>query len=49
MKPSSHEMHDGPEALNRFRKALKAIVSVPKSAVVAARKKAPKKKKATKP
>jgi hypothetical protein len=29
------EMHEGPEAFDRFRKAMKKIVSVPKSAVVA--------------
>jgi len=31
----SHEMHEGPEAFDRFRKAMAKIVSVPKSAVVA--------------
>ena len=49
MKPTSHEMHEGQTAFERFRKAIKAIISVPKSAVVPARKKSPKKKRATKP
>jgi hypothetical protein len=50
MKPHSHaEMHEGQDAFDRFRKAVKAVMSVPKSAVVPDRKKAPaKKKKATK-
>lgn len=38
-------MHEGPDALDRFRKALKTIVSVPKSAVTSARKKSALKKK----
>jgi hypothetical protein len=49
MKSSSAEMHEGPEAFNRFRKAMKTIMSVPKSAVVPSRRKTPAtKKKATK-
>jgi hypothetical protein len=48
MKPSSGvEMQEGAGAFDRFRKAMKAIVSVPKSAVVPApvRKKMPTQKK----
>lgn len=50
MKPASHaEMHEGPDAFDRFRQAMRTIVKVPKSAVVPARKKAPaKRKRATK-
>jgi hypothetical protein len=33
MKPSRAEMMEGPEALDRFKKALKAVLSVPKSAI----------------
>jgi hypothetical protein len=44
-----HEMHEGPEAFDRFRKAMLKIVSVPKSAVTSERKKtAAKKKRAAK-
>lgn len=34
MKPHTREMVEGPEALARFQHALKAILTVPKSAVV---------------
>ena len=44
MSSKSHEMHEGQEAFNRFRKAMKTITSVPKSAVVPERAKAPAKK-----
>jgi hypothetical protein len=33
MKTHTAEMHEGPEAFARFQKALKKIVSVPKSAL----------------
>jgi hypothetical protein len=46
---SSAEMHEGPDAFDRFRRAMKTIVSVPKRAVVPTRqKKSNPKKKATK-
>ena len=49
MKQSHADIQEGPEAFDRFRKAMKTIVSVPKSAVVPARRKTPaQKKKATK-
>jgi len=51
MKPSSSsaEMHEGPAAFERFRKAMKTIMSVPKSAVATEPAKRPAtKKKATK-
>ena len=49
MKPSSHaEMHEGQDALDRFRKAIKAIVSVPKSALPDRKKSPTKKKKVSK-
>ena len=35
MKSHAAEMHEGPEAFDRFRTAMTKIVSVPKSAVVA--------------
>ena len=48
MKPHSHEMAEGPEAFDRFRKAMKAIISVKKADVVdppkPARKKRPSRK-----
>ena len=46
MKADSHaEMHEGPDAFDRFKKAMRTIVSVPKAAVVRAPKKAPAKRK----
>jgi hypothetical protein len=46
MKQHSHqEMHEGPEAFDRFRKAVKTIVNVPKTVVTNDRKKAAAKKK----
>jgi hypothetical protein len=38
-------MHEGPAAFDRFRKAIKTIVSIPKSTVIPTRKKAATKKK----
>jgi hypothetical protein len=38
-------MHEGPDAFDRFRKAMKTIVNAPKNVVASARKKAPAKKK----
>jgi hypothetical protein len=34
MKPQPHDMTEGPEAFDRFRKAMKTIVSVKKSDVI---------------
>jgi hypothetical protein len=49
MKSESHsEMHEGRQAFDRFRKAVKTIVNVPKNAVVPAKKVAAKKKRAAK-
>lgn len=51
LKASSHasDMHEGPDAFDRFRRAMKTIVRVPKAAVVApARRKAPATKKRSK-
>lgn len=46
MKEHSHaEMNEGADAFDRFRKAVKTIVSVPKSVVTQDRKKAATKKK----
>lgn len=45
MKEHSHgEMHEGTDAFDRFRKAMKTIVTVPKSVVTQDRKKAPTKR-----
>jgi hypothetical protein len=48
MKPRTKEMLEGPEAFERFRDAMKAILSVPKSALPPSpfKKWVPKKKKA---
>lgn len=48
MKPIHHEIQEGPDAFDRFRKAMKTIVSVPKAAVSQARTKPTKRKKAAK-
>ena len=49
MTIKSHaEMHEGPEAWSRFQKAMKTIISVPKSAVVPAKKAPAKRKRAAK-
>ncbi len=48
MKADRHaEMHEGPDALDRFKKAMRTIVSVPKVSVVPLPKKVPAKKKRT--
>jgi hypothetical protein len=44
MKPQAHAMDEGPQAFERFRKAMKAIVSVKKSDVIDPPKPARKKK-----
>ena len=44
---SQHDMHEGQAAFDRFRKAVKTIVSVPKSVVTQDRKKAATKRKRT--
>jgi hypothetical protein len=41
-------MQEGPDAWSRFQKAMKTIVRVPKTSVVPAGKKTPKRKKTTK-
>jgi hypothetical protein len=38
MKPHTREMIEGPEAAARFQKALKAVLTVPKSALTKPRK-----------
>ena len=48
-KGSSHEMQEGQDAFDRFRKAVKTIVAVPKSVVTADQKKKAEQKKAAKP
>ena len=49
MKPASHtDMREGQDAFDRFRKAVKTIVAVPKSVVSADQKKKADKKKAAK-
>jgi len=45
MKPHTHEMDEGPEAFDRFRKAMKTTISVPKSTAISDRPKARTKKK----
>ena len=45
MSKDHSEMHEGPDAFDRFKKAMRTIVSVPKAAVVPALKKAHAKRK----
>ena len=45
MKAHTHEMDEGPAAFEKFRSAMKTIVSVPKSAVMDKPKRRTKKKK----
>ncbi|MGH6628686.1 MAG: hypothetical protein ACREB3_03025 [Burkholderiales bacterium] len=45
MKPHRAEMHEGPEAFDRFRKAMKTIVFVRKSDILDHPKRRTKKKK----
>ena len=45
MKSHAAEMHEGPDAFNRFRKAMKTIMSVKKSDVIDQPKPRSKKKK----
>jgi len=46
MSRKHHEMTEGREAFNRFRDAVKSILSVPKDALPKAKKKTAKRKKA---
>jgi hypothetical protein len=46
--PSRAEMYEGPDAFDRFKKAMRTIVSVPKAAVVPPKKAPAKRKRAAK-